>query len=104
VAICADLGWHTVQFERATTLVVRRERYYLMALISDRQQAQQFASEREALFRPLWVEGFDDAERRLTYEAEKDALRRARARSLYTALPQLAECAHEDYLLRVNNS
>lgn len=80
VAIRADLGWHTVHFERSGVIVVRRERYYLMDLTSDRQQAPQFVSEREALFRTLWVAGFAEAERRLTYQAEKDVLRRAQDR------------------------
>lgn len=80
LAIRADLGWHTVHFERASAFVVRRERYFLMSLVSTRQQAQQFASEREALFRPLWAAGFDQAERLLTFEAEKDVVRRASAR------------------------
>ena len=75
--ICADLGWRTVEFDRADATVVRDERYYLMALVSDRRQAPHFVSEREALFHPLWVEDFETAERQLTFEAEKDVMRRA---------------------------
>lgn len=77
--IRADLGWRTVEFELSSATVVRDERYYLMALLSDRWQAPQFVSEREALFHPLWVEDFEAAERQLTFEAEKDAMRRAQA-------------------------
>jgi len=75
--IRADLGWRTVEFDRADATVVRDERYYLMALVSDRRQAPHFVSEREALFHPLWVEDFEAAERQLTFEAEKDVMRRA---------------------------
>ena len=75
--IRADLGWRTVEFDRADATVVRDERYYLMALVSDRRQAPHFVSEREALFHPLWVEDFEAAERLLTFEAEKDVMRRA---------------------------
>ena len=75
--IRADLGWRTVEFELSGATVVRDERYYLMALVSERRQAPQFVSEREALFHPLWVEDFDVAERQLTFEAEKDVMRRA---------------------------
>ena len=75
--IRADLGWRTVEFDRADATVVRDERYYLMALVSDRRQAPHFVSEREALFHPLWVEGFEAAEQHLTFGAEKDVMRRA---------------------------
>ncbi len=76
--IRADLGWRTVEFELSGATVVRDERYYLMTLVSDRWQAPQFVSEREALFRPLWVEDFEAAELQLTFEAEKDVVRRVR--------------------------
>lgn len=75
--IRADLGWRTVEFDHAEATIVRAERYYLMALTSDRRQAPHFVSEREALFRPLWVADFDAAERQLTFEAEQDVVRRA---------------------------
>ena len=77
--IRADLGWRTIEFERADATVVRQERYYLMALTGERRQEPHFVSEREALFRPLWVDGLAAAEQQLTFEAEKDVARRARA-------------------------
>lgn len=74
-----DLGWRTVEFDRVEATVVRDERYYLMALTSDRRQAPQFASEREALFHSLWVEDFEAAALHLTFGAEKDVVQRAQA-------------------------
>ena len=75
--IVADLGWNHVTFERPEGAVVRDERYYLMALTSDRVQAPKFSSQREALFSNRWAAGLQDAEALLTFEPEKNAVRRA---------------------------
>lgn len=75
--ILADLGWRQVTFNREETQVVRKERYFLMALASAIRQAPNFSTAREALFRNRWVDGFAMAEEALTFEAEQDAVRRA---------------------------
>lgn len=75
--IMADLGWRQVTFEYKGRLVTRDERYYLMALASQRRQAPQFASAREALFRNRWAATFVEAAQALTFDAERDAVRRA---------------------------
>lgn len=75
--IVADLGWATVDFETAQAQVRRDERYYLMALTSDRRQAPQFQTANEALYGNRWVQGFVEAEALLTFEAEKAVVRRA---------------------------
>lgn len=80
--IVHDLGWDTVTFELAQERVVRDERYYLMALASDRRQAPQFQTANEALYSNRWVQGFAEAEALLTFEAEKAVVRRARAARL----------------------
>ena len=77
--IVRDLGWATVAFELEQERVVRDERYYLMALASDRRQAPQFQTANEALYSNRWVQGFAEAEALLTFEAEKAVVRRARA-------------------------
>lgn len=82
--ILADLGWRTVSFEQPTAHVVREERYYLIILASERHSLPRFSSQREALFRNRWTAGFAEAESLLTFEAEKDAARRAQA--VYLAL------------------
>lgn len=75
--VLADLGWQEVVFEHKGRLVIRGERYYLMRLASQRRQAPQFTNEREALFRNRWEPSFDDAASALTFEAERDVVRRA---------------------------
>lgn len=75
--ILAHLGHQRVEFDRIDAHVVRDESYYLMQLASQQRQEPQFASAREALFRNRWVESFAEAETLLTFEAEKDAVRRA---------------------------
>lgn len=77
VQVLADLGRQLVEFDRNGDQVVRDEQYYLMRLTSRRRQAPQFMTEREALFRNRWVTNLFAAQRLLTFEAEKDAARRA---------------------------
>lgn len=78
VQIVRDLGWSTTSFETAAQRVVRDECYYLMALASDRRQPPQHQTAQEALFRNRWARDFDEAEALLTFEGEKDVVRRAR--------------------------
>lgn len=75
--VVADLGWRQVRFDYHDRAVTRDERFYLMELMDDQPRPPQFASEREALFRNRWVASFDEAIRSLTFEAERDAARRA---------------------------
>lgn len=75
--VVADLGWRQVRFDYHNRAVTRDERYYLMELVNDRPQPPRFASEREALFHNRWAASFDEAIHSLTFEAERDAARRA---------------------------
>lgn len=84
VQIVGDLGWATISFETEAQRVVRAERYYLMRLASDRRQPPQFQTVQEALFRNRWAGGFDEAEALLTFDGEKDVVRRARAAVIAT--------------------
>ncbi|MEZ4768629.1 MAG: NUDIX domain-containing protein [Caldilineales bacterium] len=77
--ILADLGWQTTEFVYQQKQVRRDERYYLMRLASERVRPPRFSSKREALFRNLWAAGLDEAETLLTFEAEKEVTRKARA-------------------------
>lgn len=77
VAIVHDLGWSAIDFETAQERVARTERYYLMALRSDRQLPPQFQTEREALYRNRWAGSLAEAEALLTFEGEKAVVRRA---------------------------
>lgn len=79
VEIVHDLGWATTSFETEAQRVVRDERYYLMALVSDHRQPPQFQTIQEALFSNRWAGGLDEAEALLTFEGEKGVVRRARA-------------------------
>ena len=78
LAVLADLGWQTVAFEHPRGYpVIRDERYFLLALVSDQHRPPQYSTSREALFCNLWVAGFVEAENQLSFESEKDAVRRA---------------------------
>ncbi len=79
--IIADLGEAHVSFDYRHKHVERDERYFLMRLTRSGQQAQQFHNEHseEALFVPFWADSPEAAEALLTYESEKQFLRRARA-------------------------
>jgi 8-oxo-dGTP pyrophosphatase MutT (NUDIX family) len=73
--VIADLGIQVVEFDYADTHVVRDERYYLMAL----REAVQIAREaKEHQFVPDWL-SWTDALAALTYEAEREWVRRAQA-------------------------
>ncbi len=79
--IVADLGEAHVSFDYRHKHVERDDRYYLMRLTRPEQGAQQFHNEHseEALFIPFWAESLGAAEASLTYESEKQFIRRARA-------------------------
>ncbi len=72
--VVADLEHQVVEFDYQGAHVLRDEYYFLMRLGSDRQVERE---EREYQFIPDWV-GWDEALRELTYEAEREWVRRAR--------------------------
>lgn len=69
-----DLGEQFVEFDRDGRHVVRAERYFLMRLTDP--IASPAASEEQ--FVPVWL-AWDEALAALTFEAEREWLRRARA-------------------------
>lgn len=77
--IVRDLGWSTVSFETSQEIVTRDERYYVMALRSDRRQLPQFQTEREALYTNRWAVSLAEAEALLTFDGERSVIRRARS-------------------------
>jgi 8-oxo-dGTP pyrophosphatase MutT (NUDIX family) len=75
--VVADLGQQVVEFNYQGTHVVRDERYYLMRLRSP-HQIERAAGEEQ--FIPDWV-SWEEALEELSYEAEREWARRARAAS-----------------------
>jgi 8-oxo-dGTP pyrophosphatase MutT (NUDIX family) len=75
--IVFDLGVQIVEFDYRDTHVVRDERYYLMRLHSDRRIER---GSKERQFIPGWL-GWDEALSELTFEAEREWVRRARIQS-----------------------
>jgi 8-oxo-dGTP pyrophosphatase MutT (NUDIX family) len=73
--IVADLGRQTVEFIYQGAHVIRDERYYLMHLDSV-QRIERKSKEHQ--FTPVWME-WDRAAEGLTYAAEREWVRRARA-------------------------
>ena len=71
LAILADLGHQTVEFDWDGAHVVRDESYFLMALPPGAETAQP-----EKQFERLWLT-WDEALDRLTFDAEREWLRRA---------------------------
>mgnify|MGYP000873050848 CR=1 FL=1 len=76
--ILSDLGWSVTSFETSRERVTRDERYYLMALRSQRWQPPHFQSDQEALYHNRWASSFDEAEALLTFAGERAVIRRAR--------------------------
>jgi 8-oxo-dGTP pyrophosphatase MutT (NUDIX family) len=70
----ADLGSQRVEFIHKGRHVIRRERFFLMRPAG---QGGQPAGEGERQFDPVWLT-WDDALKRLTFEAEREWVRRAR--------------------------
>ena len=73
--VLADLGEQLVEFDHEGAHVVRAERYFLL---SPRDPEAPPASEGEAQFRPLWLTP-EEAIQRLSYEPEREWVRRAAA-------------------------
>jgi 8-oxo-dGTP pyrophosphatase MutT (NUDIX family) len=74
VTITADLGSQVVAFDHQGKHVIRRERYFLMAL---RRRCGEPRGPGEAQFEPRWL-AWDQALEALSFEAEKEWVRRAR--------------------------
>jgi 8-oxo-dGTP pyrophosphatase MutT (NUDIX family) len=87
--VIGDLGCQVVEYDYAGVHVVRDEYYYRMRLLSDRQAGRE---EQELQFVPDWV-SWDEALSTLTYQAEREWVRRARQEG-YDASLQQRLCAH----------
>lgn len=78
--IIGDLGQAHTEFDKPDWRVVRDDRYFLMRLTRDHQAGQEMHPDsEEALFEPTWAADLADAERRLTYDSEKQFALRAAA-------------------------
>jgi 8-oxo-dGTP pyrophosphatase MutT (NUDIX family) len=77
--IVTDLGEALTEFTWEDTLVRRNEHYYLMRPLDPIPCPPQFDSPtaEEARFRPRWVASLAEAEDLLTYDSERDFVRRA---------------------------
>jgi 8-oxo-dGTP pyrophosphatase MutT (NUDIX family) len=71
--VTADLGTKMVEFERNGTQIIRCEHYFLMHIDGEPNRIPH-----EEDRNPLWF-GWEEAVSLLTFEAEKDWVRRARA-------------------------
>jgi len=78
LAVLADLGTGRAEFDFRGDHVVRDEHYFLMRLRSPARTAPNVnpASE-EALFRVVWAENLHVARQMLTFEGEREFVRRA---------------------------
>lgn len=79
--VLADLGDTITEWTNDFEHVRRTEHYYLLALTDPVRGEPHFTSPdaEEALFRPLWVADFEEAEARLTFPSERMFAGRARA-------------------------
>ncbi len=73
LALSADLGTQVVEFDHEGRHVVRTERYFLMTLVDDPDSP----AGGEEQFEPIWL-SWDEALATLTFEAEREWVRRAR--------------------------
>jgi 8-oxo-dGTP pyrophosphatase MutT (NUDIX family) len=73
LVVLADLGTMQVEFDHQGEHVVRQEQYFLMGLAPGFEKGRG-----EEAFKPVWAE-WVQAERVLTFEAEKEWIRRAKA-------------------------
>jgi 8-oxo-dGTP pyrophosphatase MutT (NUDIX family) len=76
LAVQADLGWQLVAYTQAGQRVLRRERYFVMRLESDRQVERPPAD--AAQFIVHWLAA-SEAMDRLSYASERNALAKALA-------------------------
>lgn len=73
LVVKADLGTQVVEFDYEERHIVRTERYFLMTLADNPNPP----SGGEEQFEPVWL-AWDDALAALTFEAEREWVRRAR--------------------------
>lgn len=89
IAIAADLGEIVNEFKwpGEERRVLRHERYYLMHLTDPVRGAPHFTSPEadEARFTPRWAATLPDAEALITFESEREFIRRAMLESLRPA-------------------
>ena len=71
--VLADLGKQTVEFDRDTKHIIRTE-YYFLAQLED----QGDPGPADGKFKPVWMP-WNVAQKRITFEAEKEWLRRGQA-------------------------
>jgi len=85
-AIVADLGEVVTEFTVDDALVRRNEHYYLMRLADATPGPPHFDSPtaEEARFLPRWAAGLLEAEMSLTYDSERNFVRRARSAMSHT--------------------
>ncbi|NUQ37977.1 MAG: NUDIX domain-containing protein [Caldilineales bacterium] len=81
LTILADLGAGVTEFDWEGRHIIRSEHYYLMRLAAPDRAAPQPSrpDAEEALFRPLWATDLAAALALLTFESEKQFVRRALA-------------------------
>nr|HID14843.1 NUDIX domain-containing protein [Anaerolineae bacterium] len=75
LVVKAELGTQVVEFDHEGRHIVRTERYFLMTLVG---QALDPALRGEPQFEPVWLT-WDEALAALTFEAEREWVRRAQA-------------------------
>lgn len=75
LAIVADLGHQTVEFTYRGDHVIRDEQYFAICLRSERQVERKA---KEQQFTPVWM-SWERALEALTFEAEREWVRRGRA-------------------------
>jgi 8-oxo-dGTP pyrophosphatase MutT (NUDIX family) len=96
LAVLADLGEYLTEFDwpDEQTHVRRCEHYYLLRLTDPVAGQPHFdhPEAEEALFRPRWAADLTEAEQSLTFDSEREFIRRARrVRSEMTRLSGLTE-------------
>ncbi|GAP64433.1 hypothetical protein ARMA_2856 [Ardenticatena maritima] len=75
--ILADLGTQRTAFTFRGDHIVRDEHYFLMRVRRAEQRAPQAVHGEEALFRVRWAASLDEAARLLTFDSEREFVRRA---------------------------
>jgi 8-oxo-dGTP pyrophosphatase MutT (NUDIX family) len=85
IEITADLGEVVTEFIVDDTFVQRNEHYYLMRLVDPTPGPPHFDSPtaEEARFLPHWASNLLDAEMSLTYDSERNFVRRAQSATSY---------------------
>ena len=78
--ILADMGKNHVTFDYKKKHVERDEQYFLMRLTMPERQSPTPSNQHseESKFTPLWADSLAVAEEQLTFESEKEFVRRAR--------------------------